>query len=73
MAFGANVGESLFGSRTGNVLTKATITMGVIFVANTLLIGVLYAGRSGNRSSTGISAAKPRRPRRPRPRTGRER
>jgi preprotein translocase subunit SecG len=46
MAFGANVGESLFGSRAGNVLTKGTVLLGIIFAANTLLLGVLYAGRS---------------------------
>ncbi len=48
LAFGANVGESLFGSRAGNVLTKGTIILGSIFAANTLLIGVLYAGRGGS-------------------------
>jgi len=44
MAFGANVGESLFGSRAGNVLTKGTVILGSIFAANTLLLGLLYAG-----------------------------
>ena len=48
MAFGANVGESLFGSRAGNVLTKATIFLGSVFAANTLLLGILYAGRVGD-------------------------
>jgi preprotein translocase subunit SecG len=48
MAFGASVGESLFGSRAGNVLTKGTIVLGSLFVANTLLMGVLYAGRAGS-------------------------
>lgn len=46
MAFGASVGESLFGSRAGNVLTKATIVLGSVFAANTLLIGLIYAGRA---------------------------
>ena len=43
MAFGANVGETLFGSRAGNVLTKGTIILGSLFAVNTLLIGLLYA------------------------------
>ena len=43
MAFGANVGEALFGSRAGNVLTKGTIILGSLFAINTLLIGLLYA------------------------------
>ncbi len=44
LAFGANVGESLFGSRAGNVLTKGTVILGSIFAANTLVLGLLYAG-----------------------------
>lgn len=44
LAFGAGVGESLFGSRAGNVLTKITIGLAIVFLANTLLIGVLVAG-----------------------------
>lgn len=44
MAFGANVGESLFGSRAGNVLTKGTVILGSIFALNTLVLGLLYAG-----------------------------
>jgi preprotein translocase subunit SecG len=45
MAFGANVGESLFGSRAGNVLTRATIWLGVAFVINTVILAMLFAGR----------------------------
>lgn len=50
MAFGSGgMGESLFGSRAGNVLTKATVTLTVIFVLNTLVLGVLFSG--GQRTS----------------------
>ncbi len=42
MAFGASIGESVFGSRAGNVLTKATIILGCIFLANTLLLALNY-------------------------------
>lgn len=43
MAFGAGAGESLFGARAGNVLSKATVILGVVFMANTLALGVLFA------------------------------
>jgi len=43
LAFGAGAGESLFGARAGNVLSKATVVLGIIFMANTLLLGVLFA------------------------------
>ncbi len=45
LAFGAGAGESLFGARAGNVLSKATVVLGIVFMANTLLLGVLFAQR----------------------------
>lgn len=45
MAFGSNVGESIFGSRAGNVLTRGTIWLGSAFMINTVLLAVLFAGR----------------------------
>ena len=42
LAFGGGMGESLFGSRAGNVLTKMTIVLGSVFVANTLVLAMLY-------------------------------
>jgi len=43
LAFGAGVGESLFGARAGNVLSRATVVLGIFFMANTLLLGILFA------------------------------
>ncbi len=43
LAFGASTGESLFGARAGNVLSKATVILGVVFMASTLALGVLFA------------------------------
>lgn len=43
MAFGAGAGEALFGARAGNVLSKATVVLGVVFMATTLTLGVLFA------------------------------
>lgn len=43
MAFGAGAGESLFGARAGNVLSKATVVIGIVFMVCCLALGVLYA------------------------------
>jgi preprotein translocase subunit SecG len=44
LAFGSGGGDSLFGARAGNVLTKATVWIGCIFLVNTLILGMLFAG-----------------------------
>lgn len=43
MAFGAGAGEALFGARAGNVLSKATVVLGIVFMATTLILGALFA------------------------------
>ncbi len=43
LAFGASAGESLFGARAGNVLSKATVILGIVFMVSTLVLGVLFA------------------------------
>ena len=43
LAFGAGAGEALFGARAGNVLSRATVILGIVFLANSLLLGVLFA------------------------------
>ncbi|HEY5621964.1 MAG TPA: preprotein translocase subunit SecG [Pontiella sp.] len=43
LAFGAGAGESLFGARAGNVLSKATVVLGAVFMASALVLGVLFA------------------------------
>lgn len=45
IAFGASMGEALFGSRAGNVLTRTTIVLALIFLVNSLLLGMV-ASRS---------------------------
>ncbi|MBU0676758.1 MAG: preprotein translocase subunit SecG [Verrucomicrobia bacterium] len=45
LAFGTGMGETLFGSRAGNVLTKATVVLTILFLANTLLLAVIIAGQ----------------------------
>ena len=49
LAFGSQMGESLFGAQAGNVLVKATIWLGLVFLVNTTLLAKVYsqgAGRS---------------------------
>lgn len=43
LAFGAGAGEALFGARAGNVLSKATVILGIVFLACTLALGVVFA------------------------------
>ena len=40
---GGGISEQLFGARTGNVLTKATIVFATIFLVNTIALAVLYS------------------------------
>ena len=46
LAFGSGMGETLFGSRTGNVLTKITITLGITFLVTTTLLAVISTSSS---------------------------
>ncbi len=51
MAFGSGMGESLFGSRAGNVLTRMTITLAAVFMVTTIVLGILFArGATGSGS-----------------------
>jgi preprotein translocase subunit SecG len=48
-AFGSGVTENIFGAQTATVLTKATVYLGCIFFALTLLLTVLTARQSVDR------------------------
>lgn len=41
-AFGGGASESLLGSRAGNILTKITIVLAVLFLANTLVLAMIH-------------------------------
>lgn len=43
MAFGGGMGESLFGSRAGNVLTRMTVGLAVTFMVTTMLLAILFS------------------------------
>jgi preprotein translocase subunit SecG len=45
MAFGAGMGESLFGAQAGNVLTRATVILGIVFLVNTVALALLQSKR----------------------------
>ena len=48
-AIAGGMGEAFFGAQVGNVLVKTTITLGTIFLVNTLLLSCLTShGRSGS-------------------------
>lgn len=46
LAFGSGVGETLFGSRAGNILTKTTVVLAVIFLLNTAFLGLVFTHRA---------------------------
>lgn len=54
LAFGAGMGETLFGSRAGNVLTRATVVLGTAFVVNTLVLAILFARREASLVDRGL-------------------
>jgi preprotein translocase subunit SecG len=56
MAFGGGMGESLFGSRAGNVLTRMTVILAVAFMLTTIALGFLFAGQSGTDGSVMMKA-----------------
>ena len=48
-AIAGGMGEAVFGAQVGNVLTKTTIVLSIIFLTNTLLLSRLTAhGGSGS-------------------------
>jgi preprotein translocase subunit SecG len=74
LAFGSGVGEALFGSRAGNILSKMTIIFAIVFLASTLLLTIVFAGGRG-RSLMGqrqglMSGAMPQQQQRPAPGSG---
>ncbi|MFC1462575.1 preprotein translocase subunit SecG [Verrucomicrobiota bacterium] len=43
LAFGGAMGESIFGSQMGNVLTRTTVVLAIIFLVTTTLLAMLGA------------------------------
>ncbi len=59
MAFGSGMGESLFGGQVGNVLTRATVVLGAIFLLNTSLLAILNSHKRVEETSVIDSARLP--------------
>ena len=55
LAFGAGAGESLFGARAGNVLSRATVVLGVVFMACALALGMMF-GQKDKTLMDGVSS-----------------
>lgn len=51
-AFGGGVADSLFGSSAGNVLTKITTWLGIIFFITTVSLALLYSRETATRKGT---------------------
>jgi preprotein translocase subunit SecG len=47
LAFGSGMGEALFGSRAGNVLSRLTVGFATAFMLNTLFLAMLFSGQKG--------------------------
>ena len=58
VSFGGGMGESLFGAQMGNVLTKGTVILAVIFLLNTLILSRLTSG-SGKSVMEGVKSPAP--------------
>lgn len=54
MAFGAGMGETMFGSQVGNVLTRSTVILGVAFLVITTALAYLTP-RAGTRGATDLA------------------
>ncbi|TFH16866.1 MAG: preprotein translocase subunit SecG [Lentisphaerales bacterium] len=65
LAFGAGMGEALFGARAADVLTKTTVVLTVIFMLNTIVLARLFSVSEGQTSIMGsvpIPQAQPQGP-----------
>ncbi len=58
VSFGGGMGESLFGAQMGNVLTKVTVGLAVIFLLNTIVLSRLTS-RSGKSVMEGVTTPAP--------------
>jgi len=47
LGIGGGMGEAIFGAQMGNVLTRATVILGFIFLTNTLILAILSARNEG--------------------------
>ena len=60
LAFGAGVGESLFGAQAGNVLTRVTVVLAIIFLVNTTILTLM--GTSSQKETSVVGSVPVRMP-----------
>lgn len=65
LALGGGMGETLFGSRAGNVLTRLTIILAAIFLVNTAILAVVHSKRGESSLMGSVPARAGRREARP--------
>ena len=41
VSFGGGMGEAIFGAQMGDVLTRTTVILGIVFLINTLVLSIL--------------------------------
>jgi preprotein translocase subunit SecG len=46
-AFGGGMGESIFGANVGNVVTRTTVVLGIVFLLNTICLTLLMTKTRG--------------------------
>ena len=59
LSFGGSAGEAIFGAQMGNVLTRATVILGILFLVNTTLLSVLGTRAGGSSDSVVDDGAMP--------------
>ena len=51
LSFGGGAAETVFGGQMGNVLTRTTVILAVVFLVNTTLLAVLRPGSTSKSES----------------------
>jgi len=59
LAFGAGMGETLFGAQVGNVLTRTTVILAIVFLVNTTLLAVIGTTRRATSVADAIEETSP--------------
>lgn len=54
VSMGGGMGEAIFGAQMGNVLTKTTVILGIVFLVNTMILSLLAAQRRGGGSGDSL-------------------
>lgn len=57
LAFGSGMGESLFGAQMGNIITRITVILAIVFLANTTLLALMQSGRVEKSVTEGVAPA----------------